>query len=580
MAIYSVSVKGVSRKGGRSATAAAAYRTASEVIDYRTGIIHDYTRRGGVDHVSTHLPVGVESMTTEDLWNRAEAAENRKNSQVARELLTALPHELDQFQRRALAEQIAAALVEHYGAAAQAAVHAPDTEGDNRNWHAHVLFTTRRMDASGQLTEKTRELDVKPRSSAEVEWIREMVEVLTNQALEQAGRPERVDRRSLADQRAAAQTDFEAALAFGPPSAAQRYQLARIAELDRLPTIHEGPRVTQIRRECEAEERAPLGNVTRLEINNEIRATNAAKAELREIEAEIIQLEAVRAQRDAAELAELVEAEQADHQSQLVSIEIEQAHAPALLANVEWHRAQIAALEGRGAGVPPPAAVRARELQEAARRAREAAERAAAEAQAWRQEHPVRAALADRAGIALGVDEAAAEAQAAAAAAAQAYSRSPLLIEARRWATDNRALRQLQERLPGVERAAGIEPQADRAARSRAALDEAARALRRAAGWIENRMSRATADEMRELSQMRREVEAARGEVERLRGQLPEPEEAERLRVAASEHLEQIDRWRPVSERPQERQEQPQERPQRGVEDAPRPPRNRGPGLG
>lgn len=565
MAMYSVSVKGVSRGGGRSATAAAAYRTASEVVDYRTGIIHDYTRRGGVDHVSMHLPAGVEAMTTEDLWNRAELAENRKNSQVARELLVALPHELDQFQRRALAEQIAAALVERYGVAAQAAVHAPDTEGDNRNWHLHLLFTTRRMDASGQLTEKTRELDVKPRSSAEVEWMREMVEVLTNQALEQAGRPERVDRRSLAGQRAAA-------LAAG--------DLERAAELDREPTIHEGPRVTQIRRECGREGREPLGNVTRLEINNEVREANANRAELRQIEAEIIQLEEVRAQREAAELAELTEAEQADHQSQLASIEVDQEHGAALLENVRWHRAQIAALELRGAGSPPSAAIRARELQEAARRAKEAAERAAAEAQAWRQEHPVRAALADRAGIALGVDQAAAEAQAAAVAAARAYSRSPLLIEARRWAAENRQLRQLQERLPAVERAAGIEPQADREARAAAVLDEAAQALRRAAGWIENRAHRATAAEMRELSPMRQAVEAARVEVERLREQLPEPKEAERLRDTARLHLEQIDSWRPVSERPQERPQQPQERPQRGAEDAPRPPRNRGPGLG
>lgn len=282
MAIYSVQVKSVSRGGGRSATAAAAYRTASEVIDYRTGTIHDYSRRRGVDHVSMHLPAGVEAMTTEDLWNRAEAAENRKNSQVARELLAALPHELDQLQRRTLAEQIAVALVDRYGVAAQAAVHAPDAEGDNRNWHLHLLFTTRRMDSAGELGEKTRELDVKPRSGAEVEWMREMVEALTNQTLEQAGRPERVDRRSLADQRAAA-------LAAG--------ELERAAELDRLPTIHEGPRVTQIRRECEREQRPPLGNVVRLEINNAARQVNADRAELRGIEAEIIQLEQLRTAR-------------------------------------------------------------------------------------------------------------------------------------------------------------------------------------------------------------------------------------------------------------------------------------------
>lgn len=399
MAIYSVQVKSVSRGGGRSATAAAAYRTASEVIDYRTGTIHDYSRRRGVDHVSMHLPAGVEPLTTEDLWNRAELAENRKNSQVARELLTALPHELDQFQRRTLAEQIAAALVERYGVAAQAAVHAPDTEGDNRNWHAHILFTTRRMDASGQLTEKTRELDVKPRSSAEVEWMREMVEVLTNQALEQAGRPERVDRRSLVDQRAAA-------LAAG--------DLERAAELDRLPTIHEGPRVTQIRRECEREQRPPLGNVVRLEINNAARQINADRAELRGIEAEIIQLEqlrAARAQREAEARQEAERCAQEQQQREQLAAQereriealrrqiVEQAreenragdrmvrHARTVLerAQGDYQRAQEAL-----AGLPQLHQERAQAIQKANGHQAEA-RRLNGEADAWLASHKVRA---------------------------------------------------------------------------------------------------------------------------------------------------------------------------------------------
>ncbi len=579
MAQFHFDAKPVSRGGGRSATAAAAYRAGVEIVDQRTGVIHDYTRKGGVLYSELVLPGGGTADRAE-FWNSVELHHKRGDAVVAREVVVALPFELNAEQQRELLRHYTRELADRYGVAVDLAQHdardvtddelknAPDRfsvidpetgRRHNGNMHAHLLMAACLTAPDGALGRKAEALDPIACRRAKGGPLETLVDrerprwaELVNEALERAGRPERVDHRSLADQRAAA-------LAAG--------DLERAAELDRLPTIHEGPRVTQIRRECEAEERAPLGNVTRLEINNEIRATNAAKVELREVEAEIIQLEAVRAQREAAELAEL--------------IEVEQAHAPALLENVAWYRAQIAALEARGAGTPPPAAVRARELQEAARRAREAAERAAAEAQAWRQEHPVRAALADRAGIALGVDEAAAEAQAAAAAAAQAYSRSPLLIEARRWATDNRALRQLQERLPGVERAAGIEPQADRAARSRAALDEAARALRRAAGWIENRMSRATADEMRELSQMRREVEAARGEVERLRGQLPEPEEAERLRVAALQHLEQVDSWRPVSERPQERQEPLQERPRPTHSDDPEPPRRpRGPRMG
>ncbi|WP_434967894.1 MobA/MobL family protein, partial [Pseudomonas aeruginosa] len=76
-------------------------------------------------------------------------------------------------------------------------------EGDNRNHHAHVLFTTRRLSSDG-LGEKTRELDDLKRGPEEVQWIRAMVEGRTNAALEAAGHAERVDRRSLADKHAAA----------------------------------------------------------------------------------------------------------------------------------------------------------------------------------------------------------------------------------------------------------------------------------------------------------------------------------------------------------------------------------------
>lgn len=268
--------------------------------------------------------------------------------------------------------------------------------------------------------------------------------------------------------------------------------------------------------------RGTPSNVVQLsDYQREIRRDRAA---LREVEAEIISLEAARARREA-----------------------EQVHGAALRENVEWHRAQIAALEGRGAGSPPSAAIRARKLQEAAQRAREAAKRAAADALAWRQAHPMRAALADRAGIALGVDQAAAEAQAAAQAAAAAYKRSPLLIEAQRWLADNRALRALQERLPAVERAAGIEPQAERDARARAALDDAARALRRAAGRIENDLMRATEDESRELFEMREEIRAELEQIEELREELPEPAEAESRRDSAMQRLEQAEGWRAVA---------------------------------
>ena len=286
VALYSASVKPVSRSSGRSATAAAAYRNAERILDERTGEIHDYTRRSGVDHVESFSPVGMRHQSGAELWNKAEAAEVRKNARVAREVLVALPHELDQEQRRELAKSIAQGLADRYGTAGTLAVHHPDREGDNRNHHVHILMTTRRLDASGQLGEKTRELDDVKRGPQEVEWIRAMIEDQTNYSLERAGVEARVDRRSLIEQRAAALDAGD---------------MNRAAELDRPATIHEGPRVTQIRRESARKGRAPLGALDRAAANDHTRELVTDRAELGMVSAQIFNFEKARAERAARE---------------------------------------------------------------------------------------------------------------------------------------------------------------------------------------------------------------------------------------------------------------------------------------
>lgn len=283
MSIYSVSVKVISRSAGRSATAAAAYRTGTEVIDERLGLIFDYSKRSGVDHVSMHLPQGCVAMDTHTLWNSAEHAETRKNSTVARELLVALPHELSRSQRHELSAAIAEALVERYGVAAEVANHLPDKDGDGRNFHAHIQFTTRIVNIDGSFGPKTRILDDIKTGSNEVIWIRQMVEEQTNQALSEAGIESRVDCRSLKDQR-------KAALEAGDQELANK--------LDRLPTIHEGPRVTNIRREAAKENRKPRGQLTRAAANDAIIGINRSRAELYAVSAQIFIFEIAKAARD------------------------------------------------------------------------------------------------------------------------------------------------------------------------------------------------------------------------------------------------------------------------------------------
>lgn len=200
--MYHCTVKKFSRGKGQSATAAAAYRAGAEIEDERTGEVHDYTRRSGV--VSSHIVLPDQhpewARDRSKLWSGAEQAETRKNSVVAREVEIGLPAELSAVEREELATDFAAHLVDKYSVAAEVSIHEPSRQGDQRNHHAHVLFTTRRMDENG-FTEKTRELDDKRAGPQEIEAIRKDWEEFQNQALERAGQEKRVDCRSLATQR-------------------------------------------------------------------------------------------------------------------------------------------------------------------------------------------------------------------------------------------------------------------------------------------------------------------------------------------------------------------------------------------
>jgi hypothetical protein len=93
MAIYHFSAKTISRAAGSSALAAAAYRAAERLHDDRLGRTHDFTNKAGVVHSEVMLPEGANDAWSdrERLWNDVEAAEVRKDAQLAREIEFALP---------------------------------------------------------------------------------------------------------------------------------------------------------------------------------------------------------------------------------------------------------------------------------------------------------------------------------------------------------------------------------------------------------------------------------------------------------------------------------------------------------
>ena len=220
MASYHLSVKSVSRSAGRSATAAAAYRAADRILDERTGELWDFRRKGGVEHREILLPPEAPSWAGQRaaLWNAAEAAENRKNSTVAREFEIALPAELNSRERRELAVRFARELVTRHGFVADVCLHKPGRGGDRRNHHAHILCSTRRLGPDG-FNAKTRELDDLKRGPAEVTRWRSRWAELQNELLLERGHSARVDHRSLEAQ-----------------------------GLERAPTHHKGPAITALER--------------------------------------------------------------------------------------------------------------------------------------------------------------------------------------------------------------------------------------------------------------------------------------------------------------------------------------------
>ncbi len=210
MAIYHLSVKPVSRGGGRSATAASAYRAAELVRDHTTGQTFDYSRKRGVEHAEIVLPTEAArrdinwARDREALWNAAERAENRSNSRVAREYELALPHELGKAQRLELVRAFAAEIANRHGVAVDFAIHAPHREGDTRNHHAHVLATTRVIEPGGLGEKATIEWSDTNRRKAklepakkEIEAIRERWAQLSNERLHEHGIEARIDHRSL-----------------------------------------------------------------------------------------------------------------------------------------------------------------------------------------------------------------------------------------------------------------------------------------------------------------------------------------------------------------------------------------------
>lgn len=201
MAICFIRANIISRTNGSSAVAAAAYRSGEKLLDEATNKTHNYTKKKGVHHSEILAPIeataGNEWLNNrEALWNKVTVAEKRDDAQLSRELIVAIPRELDPLDQVALVREYIQNSYVDRGMIADINLHHLD--GDNP--HAHVMLTMRELqiDEMGiaSFGNKDRSWNDKKLLKTQLkEW-----EIVANKYLENAKVVERIDSRSYAEQ--------------------------------------------------------------------------------------------------------------------------------------------------------------------------------------------------------------------------------------------------------------------------------------------------------------------------------------------------------------------------------------------
>jgi MobA/MobL family len=201
MAIAFVKSTVSGRSNGKSATAMAAYRSGSIIVDKASGKIHDYTKKQGVDHSEILSPIAAtpnNKWLTDrcELWNRVEAGEKRYDAQLTREIIIAIPRELGRNDQIALVQEYVQSSYVDRGMIADINLH--HLEGENP--HAHVMLTMRelKVDEQGIVSFGNKDRtwnDKKLLIKQKLEW-----DGLANKYLERAGFDVRIDSRSYEEQ--------------------------------------------------------------------------------------------------------------------------------------------------------------------------------------------------------------------------------------------------------------------------------------------------------------------------------------------------------------------------------------------
>ncbi len=211
MALYGVRIQVIGRSDGRSAIAAASYRTGEKLWDER-GERYCHKQRSDVEQTELLLPADAplwaRQATREEFWQKVERAEIRKDAQLCHDLRIQIPREFDQASRIRVVRDFILKNYVSRGQAADISWHCPDAGDGGKNPHAHVMLTMRPFTDTG-FGKKSRHNyvrtddgrcvsdnpdswnDVAYYNRARVSW-----QDIANAELERIGSSERIDHRS------------------------------------------------------------------------------------------------------------------------------------------------------------------------------------------------------------------------------------------------------------------------------------------------------------------------------------------------------------------------------------------------
>lgn len=159
MAIFHIDFKILKRSEGKSSLYLSAYNSRTRLKDEKTGLVFNYKKKKeDLMYSNILLPHNApESFKNRSvLWNEVEK-QKRKDSQLSRYFICALPRSLSLQENKKLLEEYIQKNFINKGMCADYAIH---NDAENNNPHAHVMLTMQNVNETGFLN-KNREWNKK-----------------------------------------------------------------------------------------------------------------------------------------------------------------------------------------------------------------------------------------------------------------------------------------------------------------------------------------------------------------------------------------------------------------------------------